>query len=510
MTSASAITEPPIPPPPASGNGTLTVNGQSGTVYALVISGSISSKADLNTANYVAVGLGPAGGVPLFDGTGNRFSKSDTFAVVVTKGGETKYKTGVSFTAGSAAVDWGTELQALPDTPVVVPPAPTHPAGVYVSAAGSDGNPGTYDYPLRNLNTAVNRAAITDHKTVYVKGTLTGDEKAEGGMGYSLFVVINKAQPASTVTIKGIDNGKLQGGGKPLYRVLEIKTSSIRIEDLTITGGACGWWGGGIFAWNNSTLSLGDGALITKNAAKGSGGGVQVYDYSALYMEKGSEVSYNTANDMGGGVYVQAHSRADIRAGSLIGHNAAEDHGGGMYVYDKSSATINGGIIEYNKTDDKADGGGGISLYLNSEVTLNSGEIRHNESVNDGGGVYVHNYATLTMTGGSIHSNTTEETGGGVCLAWSQSKFRMSGGEIYLNKTIGSGSLCSGGGVAREVDGTQLFIKTGGVIYGSDNPDKANMSGRGFSHTYAFHEAANKNKPGEDWSDSTLYGSLTK
>jgi hypothetical protein len=345
---------------------------------------------------------------------------------------------------------------------------------------------------------------------VYVKGTLTGDEKTEGGMGHSLFVVINKAQPASTVTIKGIDSGKLQGGGKSLYRVLEIKTSSIRIENLTITGGACGWWGGGIFAWNNSTLSLGSGAIITGNAAKGSGGGVQVYDYSTLNMESGSEVSYNTADDMGGGVYVQAHSNANIQTGSVIKYNVSDEHGGGMYVYDKSVVTINGGIIEYNKTNDKVDGGGGISIYLNSDVTLNSGEIRHNESANDGGGVYVHNYATLTMTGGSINKNRTEETGGGVCLAWSQSKFRMSGGEIALNRTLGSGSLCSGGGVAREVAGTQLFIKTGGVIYGSDNPEKANVSGRGFSHTYAFHEAANKNKPGEDWSDSTLSGSLTK
>jgi hypothetical protein len=354
--------------------------------------------------------------------------------------------------------------------------------GIYVSATGNDTYPGTYDAPLKTLNDAVNKAAITTHKTVYVKGTLTGDtKKVSGGAGYSSFVVINKALPSATVTIKGIENGILMKGTTSKYRVLEIRKSSIRIESLTITGGDSAAKGGGILVHDESTLQLGNGALITGNNTNMGGGGVYVYDESALYMEAGSNISGNTAKEWGGGLAVRDHS----------------------------IATINGGIIDHNMTNDPDDGGGGVGVYYYSEVILNSGEIHSNESINDGGGVYVHDIATFTMNGGSIHNNKTTETGGGVCLAWSISKFKMIGGEIYSNETTGTSSLCSGGGVAREVSGTKLFEKTGGTIYGTDVPAKANKSSRGFSHAYAFYEAVSS-KDTANWSDATLYGSLTK
>jgi hypothetical protein len=513
MASPSGFTDDPVNPPPASGNGTLTVKNQTGTVYALVISGAVSSKADLNTASYVATGLGAAGGVSLFDSLGERFSLSGGFTVVVTKGTETKYKTNVSFASGSATVSWTTDLQALPDSPgIVIPPSPpaaTHPDGIYVSAAGSDGYPGTYEYPLKTLNEAVNKAAITTHKTVYVKGTLTGDDKnPSGGAGYSSFVVINKTQPSATVIIKGIEKGTLKGTKKN-YRVLEIKKSSIRIENLTITGGDCLYWAGGILAHNESTLWLGNGTLVTNNKAKGGGGGVHIYTGSKLYMESGSHITQNTADDFGGGLYVQTNSEAYLAADSRISYNLAGDWGGGLAVHNKSIVRINGSMIDHNKTNDGDDGGGGVGVYYYSEVILNSGEIHSNESVNDGGGVYVHDIATLTMNGGSIHHNRTKETGGGVCLAWSVSKFKMTHGEIYSNETTGTDSLSSGGGVAREVAGKDLFVKTGGTIYGTDIPEKANRSGRGFTHAYAFKENADRNKPA-DWSDSTLSGVLTR
>jgi hypothetical protein len=520
MSRASDLTEGTTPNPPANGNGTLIVQNQSGTIYALVISGSISTKVDLNSTNYVAAGLGPAGGAPLFDTSGERFSKNGSFTVVVTKGTDTKYKTGVAFTNGSASVHWDTDLQNLPDhtgvtPPIVGPPVPpvtpTHPEGIYVSAAGNDADSGTYDAPVKTLNVAVNKAAIASHHRVYVKGTLTGDDKTvNGGKGSSLFVVINTANRSAVVTIKGIENGRLQGGAKKNYRVLEIKDSDIRIEDLTISGGNCLNKGGGILAWHNSKLWLGNGVTITNNQAAQSGGGVWVYE-SSLYMEAGSHITLNTTKDMGGGVYIEKGA-GFLQDGSRISYNTADEHGGGMYVHDHSTATLSGGVIEYNKTDDGDDGGGGLSIYYHSDVTLNSGEIRYNESVNDGGGVYVHDIATLTMNGGSIHHNTTRETGGGVCLAWSQSKFRMTNGEIYSNETTGIGVsivLCSGGGVAREVAGTNLFVKTGGKIYGIDDPAKANKSARGFTHAYAFFENADL-KNTADWSNQTLSGPLTK
>jgi hypothetical protein len=511
MTSAEGLND-GTPPGPGNGDGTLVVQNRTGTVYALVISGAISSKADLNTAYYVATGLGNASGVPLFDSLGSRLTTNGPHTVVVTQGTESRFKTGVSFTNGSATVNWGTDLQILPDTstnppdPPVTPPSPTNPEGIYVSAAGSDSNPGTYERPLKTLNLGVNRAALTTHKTVIVKGTLTGDDKVEsGGFGYSSFMVINKTVPSATITIKGIENGRLQGQKKN-YRVLEIKSSFIRIENLTITGGDAISFGGGIVVWKDSKLWLGNGSLITNNNAQTYAGGVHAYDHTTVYMESGSQISYNAAKAYGGGLYAYYYSQVYMAAGSRISYNMGNNHGGGLLLYDHCVATINGGVIDHNTTNDKADGGGGAAIH-NSELIINSGEIHSNESQNDGGGVYIHYDGTLTMNGGSIHHNITRQTGGGVCIAWATSKFYMKNGEIYSNETTGTGNLCSGGGVAQEYAGSE-FVKTGGKIYGIDDPAKANRSGRGFSHAWALREAVSKSDTAQ-WNDYTLSGPLT-
>jgi hypothetical protein len=498
------------PSQPAAGDGTLTVQNKTGTVYALVISGSIASKVDLNAANYAAAGLGDARGVPLFDASGGRFNANGSYTVVVTQNSESKFKTGVSFVRGSAVVDWGTDLQILPDSPgtapPVTPPSSVHPEGIYVSAAGLDSNPGTYDLPLKTLNAGVNRAALTPHRTVVVRGTLIGDDKVEGGgFGYSSFVVINKAVPSATITIKGIENGRLQGK-KANHRVLEIISSFIRIENLTITGGDAISFGGGIVVWKNSKLWLGSGSLVTNNNAKTYAGGVHAYDHTTVYMEQGSQISYNAAQAYGGGLYAYYYCQVYMAAGSRIGYNLANSHGGGLLLYDHCTATMNGGIIDHNITNDKADGGGGAAIH-HSELIINSGEIHSNESLNDGGGVYIHHGGILTMNGGSIHHNTTLETGGGVCIAWDTSKFFMKNGEIYSNKTTGTGILCSGGGVAQEYGGSE-FVKTGGKIYGIDDSAKANISGRGFTHSWALREAVPKASTSQ-WSDYTLSGSFT-
>jgi hypothetical protein len=52
----------------------------------------------------------------------------------------------------------------------------------------------------------------------------------------------------------------------------------------------------------------------------------------------------------------------------------------------------------------------------------------------------------------------------------------MSGGEILNNKTYPTGAgPYHGGGVLVHPSGTFIKLSTGGVIYGNDNPGKANI-----------------------------------
>jgi hypothetical protein len=422
---------------PGSGTGTLTVTGQDGVVYALVLQGSISSKQDLSAANYAAAGLGPAGGVPLYNSGGVRFNGNGNYTVVVTKGTVSKYKTNVAFAAGSATVDWGSDLADLPESPVTPPPPPpSDPDGIYVSRTGADGNAGTRAAPLRTLSVAVTKAAYTSHLTVIVDGTLgdTGFNDANNS-------TFNLSSPnTKTITIRGINNGILKALDN--RRVLTIqKNTHIRMEDITVTGGyITGARGGGIFLDEYSSLSLGPGARVSKNYAKIAGGGIAV---------------------------------------------------------EKAYLVIDGGRIDNNTTDatDGTDGGGGIYVHGTSakrgEVRINSGDIDGNISTkNDGGGIYLDEYATLNMSGGNIHHNKCRETGGGVTISKSSSVMTMSGGEIYSNETLYLKSNSSGGGVARESSSAK-FTKTGGIIYGKDSA-KGNISIRGFTHAYSDSESPSK------------------
>jgi hypothetical protein len=263
---------------------------------------------------------------------------------------------------------------------------------------------------------------------------------------------------AKEITIKGYGANSSTSliGVKPPYKdhrrtMLVSGATKIRIENLTITDGYIDGNGGGLgVSSGGATVTLGPGAVIKGNTAR-RGGGIGIVGSSStvttVIMEAGSKVtenwSYSTA-DGGGGAY--------ITYGHLL---------------------MKGGEITYNTS-----------------------------SPNDGGGVYLDEHSWLTMNNGLISNNTSKETGGGVCVSKSSSTFTMYGGEISLNKITGTGSLCSGGGVAREHG---VVLKYGGTIYGTDVPAKTNWSGRGFSHAYADKEAPSKSKLGTEYRDTTWY-----
>jgi hypothetical protein len=207
----------------------------------------------------------------------------------------------------------------------------------------------------------------------------------------------------------------------------------------------------------------------------------------------------------GGGLSVGAGATVTLGSGAVISGNTAR-RGGGIGIDGSISTTTTvimeaGSKVTSNYSFSTADGGGGVYVHY-GHLLMNAGEITYNtSSPNDGGGVYLDEYAWLTMNNGLISRNTCKETGGGVCVSKTTSYFYMNGGEISLNTITGTGTHCSGGGVAREHG---VFSKTGGKIYGTNDAAKSNKSGRGFSHSYADKEIPSKSKLNIEYWDTTI------
>jgi hypothetical protein len=216
------------------------------------------------------------------------------------------------------------------------------------------------------------------------------------------------------------------------------------------------------------TLVLEDGAAVEGNTNTNTntsyGGGV---NNAGAFIMEGGEISGNTAVYIGGGGVYNAGTFT-MKAGEISGNTADlpsstsynSGRGGGVYNRGAGSFTMKGGKISDNNA--RTSGGGvymaGVSTAPGS-FTMEAGEISGNTS-DIGGGVYNYNAGIFTMKGGKISDNNARVSGGGVL---NSGTLTMEGGEISGNTAI-----TIGGGIylACAINGTLIFTKTGGTIYG--------------------------------------------
>jgi predicted outer membrane repeat protein len=118
---------------------------------------------------------------------------------------------------------------------------------------------------------------------------------------------------------------------------------------------------------------------------------------------------------------------------------------------------MEGGNIEYN--DGSASGGGGVVINAFAGFTMSGGAI-HDNTGKYGGGVYVaNNEGKFTMYGDASITENTATQGGAVGVA--NGAFEMSGGTIAANTATDFGG-------AVYCWNNRTFIKTGGIIYGTN------------------------------------------
>ena len=268
----------------------------------------------------------------------------------------------------------------------------------------------------------------------------------------------------STVTIKDgtISECEANAGGG-LYAK---NYSTVTIEGGTISGCTASK-GGGLYA-DNSTIEI-SGGVISGCKEIGAGGGLYAINQSTITINNNGTISECSAANDGGGLYAD-NSTITINKGTISGCNGR--WGGGLYA--KNSLTIT--ITDSTISGCKAGAGGG--LFVTGSTLNIEDDIISECTASDtgkGGGLYAEN-STLTISGGTIKGNKAAY-GGGVALVKSKVKVE----EPITNWTVVDNE-------AYKTDTGSGYIG-GGIYLESGSMDVSNGSNKIYNNTADGHGA---------------------
>ncbi|MBP5601739.1 MAG: hypothetical protein J6X78_03330 [Treponema sp.] len=380
---------------------------------------------------------------------------------------------------------------------------------LYVTATGNDTTgDGSQANPLKTIDGACAAIEETGEEgfdwTIYVTGEITGIPLGTSGnaaiYGPSVIPETITSENAKSILITGttdldedgipadsINRGgsRTSGGPDGNGTVLTIKTAvPVTITNLKITGGD--EWGqnaGGMTIAQGATVSLGDGALVTrnKNTSNGRGGGIHnegtLYVYGSAVIGdktnggKENQSAYAYAKDSssptdfnnnlmsnyassGGGIFNGKYADSSVHAKLYLGYKPDSN---GTPV----KQTLTGGLY-YNS------GSSGAALYnaAGSVVEFDSGNFSWNGTTGSGAAIYNDTNAEFTMSGGSIINNGAVDYGGAIGGGvYNSGKFTMSSGTINKCKAEDNyqGSQTALGGA---VYNTGTFFMSGEAVIG--------------------------------------------
>src|SRR6266545_4277792 len=290
-------------------------------------------------------------------------------------------------------------------------------------------------------------AALTLRQIVLTQGYFNGD-------GGAIRITDSGTLSLETSTIR--DSRATASGGAILsYGPLTI-TNSVLENNQALNGGA-------LYPRFAGARTMIVGSVLRDNQAtdttNGWGGAILAWDGAPVTIE-GSDIYSNTAQ-YGGGIYNFAHSVLTLQGNTRLRNNAAVVDGGGLY--NEGTATLTNVILSGNSANDN---GGGIANFSEGAVvTLTNVTLSGNSATAFGGGITSNGTATLTnvtlsgnradFEGGGIASNGTT-TLTNVTLSGNRADFEGGGilrgsGSVTVRNTIvansPAGGDCAGGSV---------------------------------------------------------------
>ncbi|MBT3256449.1 MAG: DUF4347 domain-containing protein [Deltaproteobacteria bacterium] len=215
-----------------------------------------------------------------------------------------------------------------------------------------------------------------------------------------------------TITGRGAGNTIIQANANPetaTYRVFNITSGTVTIENMTIRYGKEGS-GGGIYVAPDSTVSALnlENVVLSGNYAVSAGAGLAVWDEDTAITMTDCSVENNVN---GCGIFVRNASMT-LDNSSVSDNDAGGAVSGGIKLEGTASLTVNCSTISGNTVSGL---GGGIALADTSGLTLSSSTVSGNSATGVGGGIAVlGTTATLTMTNATISGNLSDTQGGGV------------------------------------------------------------------------------------------------
>ena len=254
----------------------------------------------------------------------------------------------------------------------------------------------------------------------------------------------------------GRDLTIIDGGG--LGSVITATGGDISIKGFTITGGVgnedSSWAtddtysiGGGIVAWQASSLSVSNSVLEYNSADYGGA----ILGAEGTNSLNNTILRGNTATIIGGGAFYRA-ATVDF-SDVLIKNNDSIAYGGGLGL---SSATITGANSVVVDSNTATEWGGGVIAFDDGGI---SGFTVSNNYAQYGGGVFVFDGIDFTIDASSIDSNEATDAGGGLTTSIGNTIVNST---TITNNFTSSGSASGwGGGVY--VSNTDLSI-TGSTL----------------------------------------------
>jgi len=226
---------------------------------------------------------------------------------------------------------------------------------------------------------------------------------------YTISLTQNISLTASSTTISNSVNGVtllLEGNDftvdgqdiaevRPFYIAI---SSTVTIQDMTITDGNVTDDGGGIY--NSGTLTVDNSALSNNSAHEGGGGG-GIYNNGTLTVSN-STVSGNYGND-GGGIY--NYSGTATVSNSTLSDNVTPLGGGG--IKNSGTATVNNSTLSNNS----ALGGGGVANH--GTLAISNSTLSNNSTHEGGGGGGIFNSGPLTVSNSTLSGNSAPSGNGG-------------------------------------------------------------------------------------------------
>ena len=281
------------------------------------------------------------------------------------------------------------------------------------------------------------------------------------GSGGGVFAINSTLRVENDGQIFRAYAGGLGGGICAVESIILFDNATLGSSSVMNYGNAAGMKGGGLYAYNCSSVF--NNTEIIKNQSS-TGGGLDFVN-SNYFLATNSRISGNIAA-YGGGIDFFS-TVGDITIDSCsISNNKAYIMGGGIIVGEQNTLNIRGNTeINYNISDDK---GGGISLYQGASVDVFSDSyapviISDNIASNYGGGIYGFSGSSISGKGNIWFRKNHARYGGGICISNDCSLDLLPAGNFAVT-FIKNNAVYSGGGLFAM--GSNVHVNVKNVNFG--------------------------------------------